>query len=335
VSVAWTSDGGLPLSYGRLPPGTVGLTALDCPSDRHCVAAGEVATSQRVQQETEVSAVATMLSSDDGGRTWRRDVLDAPLETVAVLSCPSIRACYAVGATLGRSAALPEDALIETTDGGARWSAGVLPAFPPQPPVGTSGSEILGGGLTSISCFTATSCIAGGPAGVLATSDGTHWSVRYQVPGPGNAGVVIDGMLYGQVQQLTCPGPSRCVAVFDDPNGESLRLSTDGGRSWTRFAAPRAGSGAPSWPPTFASAALACPSLSECLDGGADAEGAVVLESEDGGVRWHAVALPTLGGAAAPIAGVPGGGYDTVACAGPRWCLVLGAGGVGESAIGG
>jgi hypothetical protein len=167
-----------------------------------------------------------MLSSDDGGRTWRRDVLDAPLETVAALSCPSVPACYAVGATLGRSGVLPEDALIETTDGGTRWNAGVLPAFPPQPPVGTSGSEILGGGLTSVSCFTATSCIAGGPAGVLATADGALWSVRYQVPGPGNGGVVIDGMLYGQVQQLACPGPSRCVAVFVGPNGESLRPST-------------------------------------------------------------------------------------------------------------
>ncbi len=39
------------------------------------------------------------------------------------------------------------------------------------------------------------------------------------------------GILFGQLQLLACPNPSRCVGVFTDAaSSERLRISTDGGR---------------------------------------------------------------------------------------------------------
>jgi hypothetical protein len=42
--------------------------------------------------------------------------------------------------------------------------------------------------------------------------------------------------------------------------------------------------------------------------------------------------LPALSGAGS-LEGVPSASYNAIGCAGPDWCLVLGAGDVGETAV--
>ncbi len=319
-AVTESDDGGAHWSAGRLPAGPEAIVALDCPTTRHCLALADVAAPPKLAQQGN-DVVAEILSSDDGGRSWRGDLVTAPPDTLDALSCPTASTCYAVGATLEANGVFPQDAIVTTDDGGARWIAEQVPAFPPQPPTGTSGSEILGGGLTSISCFGPRSCVAGGAAGVLATNDGATWAIRYQTPGPDNGGVVADGVLFGQLQLLACPTLSRCVGVISTADGVELELSVDGGRSWRSAASPTVTS----------VTSLTCPASSECLAAGSGSRGAIVLESFDGGRRWSAAPVPGLLEAA--VDGVAAASYTTIACAAPRYCVALGAGAVGEVVV--
>jgi hypothetical protein len=319
AAVATSNDGGLQWSAAATPPGVVGLVAVACPSTRRCVAVADVAASAKEAQD-ENDNVAAILSSDDGGRSWRRDHVSAAPGTLYAIACPTVSSCYAVGATLFSPGELPDDAVVSTTDGGARWTAGDIPAFPPQPPTGTSGSEILSGGLTSISCFGPRSCVAGGPAGVLATSDGVHWSLRYQTPGAGNGGVVSGGILFGTLELLSCGAPTRCVATFSTPDsGDQLRLSTNGGRTWRAVASPSRST----------LSALVCPTAVECLAAGSGPNGARVLQSFDSGRHFTRAPVPSL--ATAPLSGLPASypsapSYTAIACAEPSACVALGTG---------
>lgn len=235
ASVTETDDGGARWSPVGLPVGLTGIAALDCPTARRCLALADVPVPPQVHEDGGELASA-ILSSDDGGRSWRRDVLAAPAGTsLDALSCPTVTTCFAAGATPGGIGVMPQDAIVTSTDGGLHWRAEQLPAFPPQPPTGTSGSEILEGGLTGIACFGPTRCLAGGPAGVLATTDGTQWSLRFSTPGPDNGGVVSGGMLFGELQLFTCASALRCVAVVSTPNGNGVALDLH--RRWPQLAA--------------------------------------------------------------------------------------------------
>ena len=320
AAVATSDDGGAHLKVGHLPAGLSGIVAIDCPTGRHCVAVADATAPPKLQQEGNLT-VAAMLSSDDGGRHWRRDALDVPADSFDSISCPTASVCYAVGATPEAAGVSPQDAIVKTTDGGARWVAEQDPAFPPQPPAGASGSEIPGSGLTSVTCFSATSCVSGGPAGVLTTSDGSRWSVDAETPTSGPGGVVVGGALVNQLQLLACPTVSHCIGVLTGSGAEVLAVTNDGGRIWRPAASPA----------TFSANALVCPAASECLAAGSDAHGAVVLESFDGGRQWSAAPLPTLG--TAPVASLAPSGYTAISCPDPAYCVALGAGTVGEVAI--
>lgn len=318
--VATSDDGGKRWSLGRLPAGVLGITALSCPTLRHCLAIAEVPAPRALSSQ--VADVAAFASSDDGGYRWRLDVLKAPPDTLDALSCPSASICFAVGATAGASGLVQHDVVVKTTDGGAEWSVERIPAFPPEPPLGASGSSFAGGGLTSISCFSVRHCVSGGPAGVLETNDGTDWRVFATTPGPGHGGTLADGILVNQLQLLVCPTPSRCIGALTNNNGLALlHVSTDGGRVWQRATSPA----------TFVPSDITCPAISECLAAGSDVHGGAVLESFDGGRRWSAAPLPTNGGAS--VAGVPSASYTSVSCSAPNHCVALGVGATGEVAI--
>jgi hypothetical protein len=271
---------------------------------------------------SEVIYVTALASSEDGGHRWKLDVAKTHPDALDALSCPSASTCFAVGATVG-VIPVDHDAVVKTTDGGVKWFAEQVPSFPPEPPVGASGSSYAGGGLTSISCFSTRHCVSGGPAGVLVTDDGTHWHVLAETPTPGHGGVLVDGILVDQLQLLTCPAPSRCIGALTNNNGVPvLRRSADGGRTWRRVTSS----------PTFGPSDITCPAIGECLATGSNAHGGEVLESFDGGRRWSAAPLPTIGGASA--AGVPSPSYTSVSCPDPTYCVALGAGAIGEVAIG-
>ncbi len=314
-----TLDGGAHWSPARLPAGLLGITALACPTTTRCVALADVAASRQLQQDGNASVTA-VLASSDGGVDWGRVPLPGGPALLDALSCPTTSVCVAVGATPQRPGGSRADVALRTTDGGARWLTVAVPSFPPAPAPGTSGSEILGGGLTSVSCFSARSCLAGGPAGVLSTTDGVHWRVVEQTPGPTSGGVVSGGILFGELQLLACADRDRCLGAFSTPSGEDLRRSIDGGRTWHTVA---------SGPLDLT--AISCPSPGVCFAAGSGHHGALVLESMDGGRTFEAAPLPALSSAPLPAIAAPS--YTALGCAGATACMALGAGAVGEVAV--
>ncbi len=313
-----TLDGGAHWSPARLPAGLLGITALACPTTTRCLALADVAASRQLQQEGNGSVTA-VLASSDGGVDWGRVLLPGGPALLDALSCPTMSVCVAVGATPQRPGGGQVDVVLRTTDGGARWHTVAVPPFPPPPAPGTSGSEILGAGLTSVSCFSARSCLAGGPAGVLSTTDGAHWRVVEQTPGPTSGGVVSGGILFGELQLLACADRDRCLGAFSTPSGEDLRRSTDGGRTWRTVA---------SGPLDLT--AISCPSPGVCFAAGSGRHGGLVLESMDAGRTFEAAPLPALVGAPLPAVAAPS--YTALACARATACMALGAGAVGEVA---
>lgn len=198
-----------------------------------------------------------------------------PLSTrIDALSCASERACMGVGATDGRNLSV------------------ALRAGRPQPALSMDSYD---GVPISLSCPSATRCVALQDTMVTATFDGRRWTTSPAIdhnpstPYPGITGA------------LSCPTTRRCVAV--DGNGDAVVLT---GRRWS--APIRIDQ------TLYPLNALSCPSASFCVavDGGGRA-------LTFNGHRWSAptlVAPDSLTSVACPtttfcVAGDLGGGIVT------------------------
>ena len=191
---------------------------------------------------------------------------------------------------------------------------GVLFAYPTNPAggnasqPGTRGSEsakptvlvvanpvnpvMSGVMLTSISCPSASHCVAGGgtlTGGKLATGlsffstdGGSSWS----------RGTLPTGLRTGTFFSISCPTVSHCVAAYDAAGGNSdaeaggvALLSTDGGASWSEEMSSSVSDFG-----TGFMAAISCPSASHCVAAGDDGSGgSLVSVSNDGGISWSTV----------------------------------------------
>jgi photosystem II stability/assembly factor-like uncharacterized protein len=129
--------------------------------------------------------------------------------------------------------------------------------------------------MTGVSCWSAAGCVAvGWYAGgnsklglVYRTTDGgTSWNRVSLSP-------------TGDIDSVSCPSASHCVAVGEDSNNEGLGraiLTTDGGRRWTVTSMSLPGGD------HFGATTVDCPSSSICFSGG----GGGVAKSTDGGRTW-------------------------------------------------
>ena len=288
--VAVSRDGGKQRTPGRFPADITGVSAIDYPTDRRYLAATTTPAPAPFRQQGDVS-VAEMLVSSDGGHLWRPDRLPITPAALQAVTCPTPSVCYSVGTATGA------------------WTIRV------------PGDAIPGSGLTSISCTNPGTCIAGGPAGVLATTDGARWRMRYETPAPGY-GDQESPTLPGQLQLFACRSASTCVGVFTNANGGGVgvRRSVNRGRTWEPE--PSA--------PDLSAATLTCPAITECLLGGTASHGPALLETFDTARQGQPAALPTLGTNDASRAPPE---YGAVTCPTPAHCLALGAGAVGGRAI--
>ena len=154
-----------------------------------------------------VGAAGTIVSTADGGRTWRAQA--SPLQGSATplyaIACAAPSSCYVIGRP---------DTILVTHDGGASWSRHVLP-------VGVSGAD-----LTDQACLPEYLQIPGSPAacrlGLLDIAC-VSVSVCYAVATAPSA-YDID------------PEPATPHAA-----PSSIWLTRDGGASWTRQAVPPGG----------------------------------------------------------------------------------------------
>lgn len=222
------------------------------------------------------------LVSDLTASSWQ-EVSALGLTASVSLACPSPSTCYADVPAAGqpRGMAGAFHAIEVTTDGGASWVQAALSRTV------ASGSEI--------SCWSDVDCAQlgfatdGSPLLVTTSNGGQTWST--------SAGPSALSSAFGEVD-LSCTGPSTCVAVASDPQDPSVSSisfsSTDRGSTWSEATV---GAG-------FAAGSLECVSASSCVvvghtlsTGGEGTlpSGAAYFTS-DTGATWQQAAVPTGSG---------------------------------------
>jgi hypothetical protein len=226
----------------------------------------------------------TMLVATGSARAagW---IIDSPVSvtalasmpaTLSAVSCPSATECVAVGSYLDPSGNPDSGPLVEISNGSG-WTVQSTP-------------KVSGGGLTGVSCPSASECLvvgtidrAGSSAPLAELWNGASWSVLRGAAGPGSQGS-LDG--------VSCSSPNSCMAAGSGlmPSGASSDpAELWNGSTWT--AEPLAG---------FISHATALPvanlSAVSCVPGaGCDAvgyhstygdQGTEVVTAEWNGSAW-------------------------------------------------
>jgi hypothetical protein len=272
-----------------------------------------------------VGAAGTILSTGDGGATWRAQA--SPLRgTPAILyriACVAPSSCYVI--------ARP-DTILVTHDGGVTWSSHVLSlagvgaaltkqACPPGP-VGGPSSQPCRLGLLDIACVSASICyaVATGPAGyfygpipvpgqagppnaIWMTSDGgTSWAQQPHPPGVGCEAGDCGNLLYHYpLEWISCLGSGLCRAGGGYFGGcgncglvYAVVASARPGAPWTMLTCTQAPAPCNKalaamhpFPPgmSFSPDAGACPTSARCY-GVSLFAGNGVAWSADGGELW-------------------------------------------------
>jgi hypothetical protein len=238
-------------------------------------------------------------------------ILSSTLGGLESISCPSASDCVAVGGVAGSAVTY------FTTNGGASWSPGTLPAS--QPP------------LLAVSCPSTQVCVAVGgtttdrstPADTLHSGDGgSSWS----------AGTLPSGL--NALGTISCASASYCVAggigMPGFPGGV-VAVTRDGGVTWSRGSLPNSAS---------VLGALSCPSPSRCVAVSLDPQGQQTRLSTDGGISWRTIAIPqdtepdndsddawaTTSLPGSRVNGGPGVVVHSLSCPNSSRCVVVGSG---------
>ena len=355
-----TVDGGAAWDRQRVPDTAPGLLAVSCPSPTRCLAVGN-GPYQPV-----------FLSTSNSGRTWTaRSGKDLFPYYVYGLECPSLTTCYAA----------LQGGLARTVNDGASWtelpwsnSLSVLDLSCPTTRTcfviavdavsgatttsiviqrdGDAGRTIAtvksipvtGQSAASISCVSATSCMAvdagGGHATVLGTSSGGgSWTSEDLPANVGRAVGVACTTTADCVVAAATPNDRGIVAADTSSAGSSWTVhlvgstsdaeSAGGGISCSGAACTLAGFGTPastlyssrsstaSWARHRLPAgpgpltAVACPTAGACVAVG----DGVAVRSLNGGITWTAAVAPPPATAA----------LQAIACPTASTCLAVGA----------
>lgn len=245
-----------------------------------------------------------LLSTTDGGHTWRLSPLPAGMAPPFALigpalispTCPSATTCYLL--TAHSSQGSTAWYVKKTVDGGRTWSE----------------SRIASGGwLLGIWCSDASSCFAAGTGTtsgcnsaivVIRTSDGGRTWRRHTVD------------CAARLDALACPTPAICYGIGSYGNSDAVPSlliigTTDGGVHWTDQLEDEGSPQLEVMSSGFIGAArrINCPSPAECfavVPGG-------VLGTHDGGATWQVAET------------VPSGNFSDIACPDKATCIAVGS----------
>jgi hypothetical protein len=219
--------------------------------------------------------------STDLGKTWTDKTpasIASPSQQLIGLDCVTAKVCWVVGDDQTNGVA-PFAA--RTTDGGSTWKVFKnLPAITPYDPNGTYQ-------LSTISCTSAASCVAGGGlnysdglAQVISTTDGGKTWSR-------STSATLTGLQ--QVFSLSClpasTGPATCMGAADNQAaaGPVAIRSTDGGATWTALQ---------SFDTTGWLNSVSCADTTHCWAAGAGTT-VGLAGTADGGASWSTVIADT------------------------------------------
>ena len=299
--------------------------AVSCPTATSCVAVGQYKTTGAFTQ-----AVIVTLS----GGTWT--ALQAPVPgdaapgpspnpfaTLQSVVCSSPTSCVAVGEYLN-SSNVPV-AMIDTLSG-TTWTS-------VSSPLPGDANTAAVSRLTTLSCATASSCVAtgsyspmtGGQGGLIAVLAGGTWTAT-GAPLPGN-GVTSSSRLV-ELLEVSCSSPTFCVTtgLYNDTSGnDSGLIDTYASGSWSATTAPVPGDALSTGTghATFLSS-VSCATSTACVAVGfypVTGGGQRGLINMLSGGSWSALATP-LPGNAEPVQG--GNQLQTVSCPTPTFCMASG-----------
>jgi photosystem II stability/assembly factor-like uncharacterized protein len=231
-------------NWTETQPAEVGnLSAIDCTTTTHCEAVGSDPTGE----------YGIVIGTTNGGTTWNVQAsyfFGAGVGGASYFSgiaCPSSTECIAAGGSDGAEA--DSSGIIETTDGGAKW---------------TQAYSSLNA-LSAVSCSSTTVCEAAGDFGsaVRTTNGGKSWN---------NQKLPTELALVGGI---ACTSATDCEIVssgFATGYSDGVAVATsDGGTVWSQQPLPKG---------TGALAGVACLSTSNCEAVGASR---AALGTTDGG----------------------------------------------------
>jgi photosystem II stability/assembly factor-like uncharacterized protein len=253
-----TTDAGLVWTQQTVPAGAGsadGFSVVRCPTAIHCYAIGN-------DQQTDAVEVVT---TTDGGSTWTSEPGPTGLSEATGLSCPGPNTCFVAGSVEETDPygdfPYGAAAVAATFDGGQTWVTQFV--YGAQPDSAESNSSIW-----SISCPTATDCLAGG-SGIWGTTDAGHsWSIRTKT------GITDEPI--GQTP-TDCPRPTDCYYA----SGQDIQVSTNGGWTYTDET---------DYGVAGDLIALYCPTYFRCYG----TDGSQVAATTDSGQTWVHQALPGI-----------------------------------------
>jgi hypothetical protein len=248
AGTSWTSQPIRAITGAR----SATLVAVSCASATACAAVGSY---------TDRPGHSSPLAERWNGTAWARQALPvvsaSRTATLLGVSCPSARACTAVGHYFDR--AQHRWRMLAEAWNGSAW------AIQPAPTPTGHGDDFYTPALTAVSCLSPTACTAVGRFADLTVAEhwnGQHWAIQ-STPNPSTN----ESVLFG----VSCPSAAACIAVgtqYDTGTDTTTSLAEGyDGTTWTAQTTPG--------PPKDGSAYLfgvSCPSASDCFAvGDADA----------------------------------------------------------------
>jgi photosystem II stability/assembly factor-like uncharacterized protein len=217
-----TKDGGENWASAEVPAGIAQVTSVSC-NGTQCIGVGS----------TETSKTGAILSSANGGMSWRK--LPAPepfLPSPSYIACTGRDTCVLFALWVpAPSKTGPNQARIDgfvTSDGGRTWTRSRFPKLP-------DGQHPQYDGLPMVAC-SSTRCVSYGPpvfegspsrSPLLTSTDkGRHWAVDRSVLS------LVQLARNSVILALTCDQGGLCVAVGKDTKGGVIYFSHDSGSTW-------------------------------------------------------------------------------------------------------
>ena len=143
-AIVISADGGATWTAANVPAKTGLLQSVVCATVTSCMAAGT--TSSTISAI--VPAKGEMLTSQDGGQTWRQSPAPPSIDDVYGVACPSPRICAMVGTKWVGHPAIGTGGVAQSRDGGAFFTAATT-EYTPLP-------------LTALACPSVRRCIGVG-----------------------------------------------------------------------------------------------------------------------------------------------------------------------------
>jgi hypothetical protein len=278
------------------------LAGVSCPGVGGCVAVGFYRPDPFPATATTAPPSDPLIETETGGR-WRivAGPAAAPDSVLVSVSCPAITDCTAAGDTiLGESGGTALESFFVEHFDGRSWTLAAV-----SPPPGTVAA------IDSISCASASACVAVGDVAARSDPTATHPLVEMREQGTWTVPSLPSfGAGQGVLHDVSCPSAGQCVAAGNETTGArtgaALVLSLSAS-TWHLDEAALGQSGDPSL------TALGCTEADHCVVAGTALESAAKVLAQVDDAGWQPLSPPAFSD-----------NVQAIACPSDSTCVVVG-----------